>query len=204
MSRVKIGFSKLTVPEQVERSRLIITAMTGNVNYTTPSPALAVMSTATDDLETAYNESRGRDKDKTAIMRLRREELLFLINQLASYVQLTSDGDEEKILSSGFDVRGVNTSHPVTAGPVNNVRLMDGSVSGSVKIDWDEADDAVIYVIVMSLTPEFTDDDFKGCTTKTQKEIGGLNPGTRYWVKVTALGREFPGTSSEAVSILVR
>ena len=102
MAKVKIGMKGLTVPEQIERARLIVTNMTGNADYTTPSPALTVISTAADALETAYNESRNRDKVKVALMRMRRKELLYVINQLGAYVQQASGGDEEKIFSSGL------------------------------------------------------------------------------------------------------
>jgi len=204
MSKVKMGFSRLAVPDQVERSRHIQAEMTGNVNYTTPSPALSVVGTATDALETAYNESRGGDEDKLAVMRLRRKDLLALIVLLASYVQTASESDEEKILSSGFDVVAPRTPHPDTAGVVNNVRLKDGSVSGKMKVAWDIASDSVIYVIEASLTADFAINEFKGCTTKTHKEIGGFTPETTYWIRVFAFGRENPGQPSSPVSLRVR
>ena len=56
MSRVKQGFSGLSVPEQVERARLIVTKTTGNASYTTPNPALADVSAAATALETAYKD----------------------------------------------------------------------------------------------------------------------------------------------------
>ena len=205
MSKVKIGFSGLSVPEQIERGRLIIGKMTGNANYTTPSPTLVVVGGAADALETAYNASRGHDKELVALMKLRRIDLLFVIGQLAAYVQLTSDGDEEKILSSGFSVRSARVIHPDIAGPVFNVQLTDGSNSGKIKVTWDEASDAVIYILEGSTSIDFPgNDNVLGCTTRTQKEIGGLTPGTRYWIKVRALGKEEGGPESEAISILVR
>ncbi len=170
----------------------------------TPSPTLAVVITATDDLETAWTDSRGRDKDKIAAMRLRRKELLYLIVQLAAYVQQASGGDEEIILSSGFDVRATNTPHPDTAGVVTNLRLSDGSVPGNVKVEWNKADDAVNYVILSSPSMDFNIDGMKGVTTRTQKEISGFTTGTTIWIRVIALGRENPGPPSEAMSILVR
>ena len=87
MAKLKMGFDKLTVPSQVERARNIINSISGNANFTTPNPTLADVTTANNALETAFNESRYRDKNKVATMRLRRKELLFLITQLAAYVQ---------------------------------------------------------------------------------------------------------------------
>lgn len=198
MAKVKIGFSGLSVSEQVERARLIIGKMTGNATYPTPNPTLLVVGAAADALETAYNESRNRDKIKVAALKLRRKEMLFLANQLGAYVQEASDGDAEKIFSSGFSVRGTKTPHPDIAGMVGNVRLSDGSNSGKVRVDFDKASDAVIYIIEASRTIDFSDENLlKGVTTKTHKEIGGLTVGIKYWVRVFGLGREEVGPYSE-------
>jgi len=205
MAKVKIGFSGLTVPEQVERARLIVGKMTGNIYYTAPVPALVDITAAANALETAYNESRGRDKNKVVAKDLRRKELLFLVNQEGAYVQEASGGNEEKILSSGFDVRGANTPHPDRAGAVSNVRLSDGSNHGIIRIDWNKADHAVMYVVLTSLDPDFGKmQEPKGITTKTTKEVGTFEIGTRVWVKVIPFGREEMGPGSEPLSILVR
>jgi hypothetical protein len=207
MAKVKIGFSRLSVSDQVERARNIKGKMAGNVNYTTPNPTLLVFEAAINALETAFNESRSRDKVKMATMRIRRAELLTLVFQLASYVQEASAGDEEKILSSGFDVRGAKTSHSVTAGAVNDVQVEDGSAEGKAVVSFDKADDAIIYIIEAALSvspmpaPQF---ELKGYTTKTRREIGGLNRGSEYLIRVTAIGREEMGAHSNAVSYIAR
>ena len=204
MSKVKIGFSGLTVPEQIERGRNIYSKMLDNANYTSPIPTLVVYNGSVVSLETAFNESRGRDKNKVAAMKLRRKEFLFLSNQLGAYVQEASGGDEEKIRSSGYDVVKPRAPHSDTAGAVSNVRLSDGSNNGKIRVDFDKADNAVLYAIVVSIDADFSKLEPKGITTKTHKEIGDFDPGTRIWVKVIPLGRENMGPKSEAVSIIVR
>ncbi len=204
MSKVKIGFAGLTVPEQIERARHIKTSMTGNTNYMTPSPTLIEVDGAVTALENAYNESRSRDKNKVAAMKLRRKELLFIISQEAAYVQQASGGELEKILSSGFDVAKAKTPRSDTAGMVTNVRLSDGSAQGKIRVDFDKADNSVMSVILVAKDPDFNNQEPKGITTKTHKEIGTFNQGEKLWVKVLALGREEPGTPSEPVFILTR
>lgn len=204
MAKVKMGFAKLNVPEQVERSRSIVSALTGNAVYPAPVPALNIVSDAATALETAYNESRNRDKNKVAIMRLRRKELLALIVQLAAYVQEASGGNEEKILSSGFSTAKPPSPHSDTAGPVYNLQLKDGSAEGKIRVDFDKATDAVLYLVLVAFDPDFSKQEPKGITTKTHKEIGNFDTGTKVWVKVIALGRENPGTPSDAVPFIVR
>ncbi len=204
MSKVKIGFSNLTVPEQIERTRLIISNMTGNANYPAPAPSLIDLNTAVDALETAYNESRGRDKTKIVIMNLRRKELAYLVSQEAAYVQQASGGDAEKILSSGFEIRKEPEPKSDTAGEVINLRLSDGTVSGKVRVDFDRARDAVLYVVMVSKDADPNKTEPQGFTSRTYKEIGDFSAGSKICVQVMALGRENPGTPSDPAYFLVR
>ena len=190
MSKIKIGFSKLSVTNQVERSRKIQTNMTGNLNFPTPAPALLAVKAATDAVETAYNESRGKDKNKIQILKLRRAEMLVLIVQLAAYVQSASNGDKEIILSSGFDVIERGLPQP-PVGQVMNVRLSDGNVSGKLKVAFDKTAGAKVYVIEICPDPLVEANwDAKGASTKTRFELINLTPGTKYWVRVAAIGKD--------------
>jgi hypothetical protein len=204
MAKVVMGFSGLSVSDQVERGRDIKSKITGNANFTTPNPTMVVFGDAIDALETAYNESRNRDRVKIATMKLRREEFLALVVTLAGYVQETSEGDGEKILSTGFFVKRGRTPKSDTAGTVYGLRLEDGTVSTKVKATWEAADDTVIYIIESSDTADFATAELKGFTTKTTKELGGFTEGKTVWVRVTPIGRENPGTKSDPASIIVR
>jgi hypothetical protein len=204
MAKVKLGFDRQNVLFQLERARFIVKSMTGNPDYPTSNPPLDDVSLVADALETAYQESRGRDKEKIALMRLRRKELLYLIVQLGAFVQQASAGDEEKIISSGFDVVKNATPFPGTAGKVNNLRLTDGKISGKILAKWNKASDAVLYIIEFSDNKDFTNSIIKGYTTKIKKEIGVFTPGTKVWIRVYAVGRENAGTPSNIVSLLVR
>lgn len=204
MKKVKIGFSGLTVPQQIERARLVVTSMTGNAAFPTPIPALADVTLAINALETAYNQSRDGSKIKMATMRLRRTEMLFLINQSSAYVQVASAGDEEVILSSGFDVRGKSNPTPEIAGDVTNLQVEDGNDSGNVLVTWDKASYAVLYMVIAHPESDLSGEGIRGITTKTRKELTGLTPGVRYRIVVRGLGRELPGPVSEPFFILAR
>lgn len=197
MSKIKIGFSSFTVPQQVERSRLITTAMTGNINFATPVPTLADVIASTNALETAYNESRGRDKNKVEIMRLRRIDMLALIVQLAAYVQSTSNGEKEKILSSGFDVISRGGPQP-PVGKVLNLRVSNSRTPGTMRLLWDRMPGAKLYIIGVSDDP-FSETSFevKATSTKIRYRITDLTPGKKYWFKVAAIGKDGEGAYSD-------
>lgn len=200
MSKVKIGFSKLQVPQQVERSRLITTRMTGNANFATPVPTVADVIAATNALETAYNESRGRDKNKVQIMRLRRAEMLALIVQLAGYVQSITEGDGEKILSSGFDVVRRGEPQP-PVGKVLNVRASNGPLSGAIKLLWNKTTGVRVYIVEYTTDP-IVPGGFRehSITSKTRIVMFDFTPGTKYWLRVAAIGKDGRGDWSDPVA----
>lgn len=196
MARVKIGFNRVPVPKQIERSRLITGKMTGNPAFASPKPTLTAVKNATNALEKVYNESRGGSLTKMAIVRLRRKEMVELINLLAAYVQNASDGDAEIILSSGFDLVGERKEKSDTAGRATNLRLSNKPGSRSIRADWNAATDAVIYRVEVATDSEFTNIVQKKYTTKLHKVIHGLTEGTNYYVRVIAIGHENEGAPS--------
>lgn len=198
MAITVIGFNGLSVPAQIERTRLIVTNMTGNANFATPNPALATITTAVDALEVAYNESRGRDKVKVALMRIRQKELLKLMRSLAGYVQSTSEGDEAIILSSGFSVRKPRQPlGPVTAP--RDLEVEQGTQTNSLLARWKSVTGGVAYVVEVSRdqVPEAKSFSPVGVTTKGRFQIEDLLSGELYWIRVAAIGKEGVGPFSD-------
>jgi len=103
---VKLALTGLSPAKLVERARAIIAAMTGNAVYATPVPTLAVVTTATDAVEAADTAVLNNGGKQDYLTRdLRAQELRDLLTLLGSYVQVTSGGDPEKILSAGYGLR---------------------------------------------------------------------------------------------------
>ncbi len=203
MAKVKLGFKDLQVPEQFERSRLIQTRMTGNIHFASPNPSLADMKLATDALEKAFTESRGRDKNKCAIMRLRRKEMLTLVSQLGAYVQNASGGDKEIILSSGFDVAKHNSIVPPVT-QVLNLRARDGKAADSVKLIWKKVTGAKVYLVrVMLNNYEPEKAELKATPSASRCEIAGLTVGAKYYIEVAAIGGGIIGNWSDPVGFVV-
>ncbi|MBL0309038.1 MAG: fibronectin type III domain-containing protein [Bacteroidetes bacterium] len=196
MSKVKMGFAGLSIPSQIERSRWIVTRITGNPNYPTPIPSLADLTTATDALEVAYNDSRNGDKNLMVIMRLRQKAMLDIIRKLAAYVQDESAGDEEAILSSGFGV--VQRGGPLYVGQVLNLRTKGGVNSGTIRAVWDKVTGAGAYIVEVSDTgPAGESFTQYRVVIGSRMDITGLNPGGLYWIRVTAVGRSGYGLPSD-------
>src|ERR1700712_1398843 len=105
MAQVKMGFSDLNIPGQIQRAHLVHDSMVGSGNFPNATDALAALDNANNLLEQAYQDSRDGGKTKIAAMHLRNEEMLQDVVVLAGIVQSVSKGDAEIIRSSGFDVR---------------------------------------------------------------------------------------------------
>jgi hypothetical protein len=197
MAKVKIGMSGLSIPQKIERSRSIISSMTGNANYPTPNPTLAVVKTTIDAMDAAFQEASHRDSVKIQLRDLRLKEMEAVMNQLAAYVQNASEGDAEKILSSGFDV--VRRGDPLPPLQMAlNLRLESGTNSGKIIARWDKVVGAKIYVVEMTEDP-LVEDNFKtiGPSSKTRFEFIGLDPGKKYWVRVAGIGKDGVGPYSD-------
>ena len=65
MAKVKLALQQLTVPQKVQFLRQVVTAMTGNANFATPSPTLVTITAKADDLETTFNDAQAARLTKT-------------------------------------------------------------------------------------------------------------------------------------------
>src|SRR3989344_8237196 len=126
---VSLKLSKQTVPAKIENARHYVTLMTGNANFATPVPSLSVVSTAINNLETAYNSALGGGKVLTAIMHDKEAILDNLVTQLSHYVEATANGSDSIILSAGMNVK-LQTGVRRTSGLV----IKKGNQEGELKL----------------------------------------------------------------------
>jgi hypothetical protein len=98
-----------SVPALITYTENILKRMTGNASFATPSPSLATITTAVDDLRAAEAAAISRLKGAAAARNDKRKTLVGLLQQLRSYVQSVADADEGNgpaiIESAGLVVR---------------------------------------------------------------------------------------------------
>ncbi len=160
-------------------------SLTGNAAYPTPPVTLANLETARADLEQKIADAASGGPPDTAAKNDSRANLLGMLRQIASYVQINCNNDMATLLSSGFQAMSTNraqtpldkpTSLVIENGgsgqlvasvdPVKNTSLYEGRVKGSTG-DW--------------LPSVFTGDS-------QHIEFNGLTPGQNYTIQVRALG----------------
>jgi hypothetical protein len=91
--RVFLAFARKIVTELIAFARNVVTLMTGNPQYPTPSPSLAMITTAVNALETAVHDALDGGKNAIATRNAAEAELLSLLRQLASYVTGNCNAD---------------------------------------------------------------------------------------------------------------
>ncbi|MBL0310615.1 MAG: fibronectin type III domain-containing protein [Bacteroidetes bacterium] len=183
---VKLNFTNLTPKEQIGKARDIVTKMTGNAFFPDPNPTLADVTTAIDALAVA-DQAMDRSRAKTIVRNARRLELEQIMQKLQYYVQYTSGGNPEIIITSGMDVNDMKNPLGFLPAPAN-VRAVNGGLVGTVDLRWDAVAKKTGYRIEVSMNPS------EGWpivmeAAKASATITDLTPGVTYYFRIATLSR---------------
>jgi hypothetical protein len=136
--KIKVDYSRHTDEELMVAALILVSMMTGNTNFSTPSPTIPVLQTSLTAFTIAYVKASYGGVILTQTKNDARDALITLMVALAGYVQPLCT----TILiaqSSGFDLASTNRTK---VGPLAKILLLhfeDGPVSGSEEITIDKA-----------------------------------------------------------------
>ena len=191
MSKVRLNLASLTIPEKVTKARQIVSALTGNSSFATPSPTLTNITSAVDELESAAGDAqvaRQTAKEKTSTQSLKEDNLDQLLTQLAAYVESVAGSNEQMILSAGMDMRAPAVASTSPPSQPQDLAATAGDHDGEIDLSWDSVSGAKSYVIDQSSDPVSpTTWNHAGVSTRTSFTARGLTSGTRYWFRVAAV-----------------
>src|SRR5260370_33109843 len=98
-----IGFLTKDSDAQLNQdTETIIASMTGNTSFPTPSPTLAVISTALAAFTVALSDAADGAVEKTTIKNAKRQEVWALLRQQATYVYCTPIAADANPLTRRF------------------------------------------------------------------------------------------------------
>jgi len=133
---VKRSVAVLTLPKPVPAiityAQRIVTAMTGNPAFVSPSPTLASVQTSIVALQAAEAAALARTKGAVTARNDKKAALVASLQLLKGYVQSVADADPD---NSAAAIQGAGMA--VRKTPVHKPRVFNavqGAVSGSVKI----------------------------------------------------------------------
>lgn len=200
MKRKAIMNMSRPIPERIQRTEDIVDSMTGNPNFPTPSPTLEAVITANTELSTAYSNALGGGLELKAIQRSKDAALKVLLRSLIDYVNGVAQGDEDIVLSSGFEISKI--PQPIGKMPqVTNLYGRGGDGDGTATLKWLGIYGAKTYTVEMSddgvvFTPRLS-------TTRSRNVvIDELEIGRFYFFRVAAIGAAGQGAFSNTYKVL--
>ncbi len=185
MFLVKLGFSNTSVPVKIIKARRIISMMTGNASFGTPSPSLATLTTQTDALEDAEAAMDG-SKLNTDLRNAALQTLSASLKLEQLYVEAIANGNTAVILSSGFEVRNPRTNPVLLPAPENLLAKPNG-FEKQLKLTWKAVKKKDVYTIEMTADPTLNNWQIVAQSTKAKVVIEDLNSGQMYYFRVTAV-----------------
>jgi hypothetical protein len=202
---VRLALVALLLPTKVadliSYATRIVTEMTGNAFFPTPTPPLATLSSAIGDLQVAQAAAIARTAGAATTRNEKRAALVMLLRQLRAYVQVVADATPENgpsiIQSAGLAVRKTPTK------AARAFAATQGAVSGSAKITAVVAARRASYEWQYSLDGGKTWIAVAG-TLKASTTVTGLPVGTAAQFRYRAITKAGEGDWSQAVVLVVK
>jgi len=155
MSKIKINFRPLPVPEKIAKAKQFVTALTGNTNFPTPTPPLSGITAAISDLEGSYTTSqRLRAELKSSVTKQNADEDVLdrVVSQLTGYVESVAGDNETLIHSVGMETRAARSAPTIPDVP-DALTATAGDHDGHVDLSWNPVSNAKSYPIQISIDP---------------------------------------------------
>ena len=191
MARIRLNLRSLSVTDKIAKGRQIVTAMTNNASFPTPSPSLADATAALEELEKAYalvQAARSEVATRMAAQENAETKLNQTLTQLAGYVESVAGKDDTLITSAGMETKAA-ASTPTLPSPPQGVSAAAGDHEGEIDLSWKPVANARSYTIESSIDPATaTSWTHVGIATSASKAITNLTSGKRYWFRVAAVG----------------
>jgi len=181
----------------------IITAMTGNASYPTPAPTLTVVQTALNDFIAAVADAANGGVTLTAIKNDKRADLVALLRELASYVQVACKGDLTVLLGSAFPIQKPQR-FPIGVLPApTGLTVTLGSRTGELNASATPIPGAGIYNWRVMAAAQPTVVVQSAQTTAASNIFDNLTPGVVYNIQANAVGSAGPSDWSDPVPQMV-
>lgn len=189
-----------SVPALISYAQAIVNRMTGNPSFPGAAPALAVVTAAVSDLQTAQSAALARTKGAVVARNEKRTALVGALEQLRAHVQAIADADPTNaaslIESAGVAVRKT----PTRSARAFTAR--QGAVSGVAKVT------AVVASRRASYEWQYSADGGKTwitapATLQAKTTVAGLVPGSMVQFKYRAVTKTGEGDWSQPVALMV-
>jgi hypothetical protein len=190
----------LSVPALITYAKGIVTRMTANPSFPNPTPTLAAVTAAIDDLQVAEAAALARTKGAVATRNDKRAVLVLLLKQLRGYIQTTADTSAENgaaiIESAGTAVRKTPTrlarAFAAKPGPVSGTaKVVARKAAQRASYEWQHSTDGGKTWITAPVT------------LQSKTTIAGLAAGATVLFKSRAVTKAGEGDWSQPASLVI-
>ncbi|MEO5584727.1 MAG: hypothetical protein ABIQ75_04655 [Flavobacteriales bacterium] len=201
MRIIKAGLKGQKPSQLISKCAHVVSEMTGNANFTTPSPDLATITAARTALEAALEAAESGAHAEIAKKNVGVKSRSELPVKLARYVNSVAGGDVNKAVSSGFDPAKIPQPADKLAAPVKS-ECNPGAYQGQVDLRCKGVEHARMYQVYMCEGDPATYGTWiaAGTSSKTKLAVKGLKRHQLYSFRAAALGAAGEGPLSEIAS----
>ncbi|MFC2093798.1 hypothetical protein ACFLSV_07845 [Bacteroidota bacterium] len=179
-----IDFSHYKDDELLVKGTHIYDSLNGNLSFPLLAAKLPSLLTALNEYSPALAASVGGSKLDTAVKNQKRDALIEVLRDIGEDVNDEADGDEPKIVSSGYDMS--KDDEPVgTLPPPEDMDLEFGADPGEMVVKLTPAPRGAKYIVFYAKDPAPDDDKdwHQQFSTTSKIELSGLDSGDKYWFK---------------------
>jgi hypothetical protein len=199
---VSLGLTRITPFGLLVKGRNMVDKLTGNTAFPTPTPALADVTTACDELETAikdhgYNPGPREKEARDAAF----NKLKDLLVDLGGYVQAASNGDRTKIESAGLEVR--KGASPVGLLPApQKVDARTTAYPGRIEVRWGGVHGKLMYALWVCTGDPKEEGNWELLvqTSRNRYTADELSSDKIYYFRVVAIGTAGASPVSDVTS----
>lgn len=191
----------------IDKAKVVAVALENNPNFPDSGELVSEIKTLLNEygvLEADKNKLESQLESVSTKINEKVDRIYKVLNDIVGYVNIKSNGDEAKMLSSGFDLP--KDSAPVGALPkVMNVVLKEGLGSGELVVSFNNLRGANSYIIEVTNTV-MDESSWKigaFATSSRANVLSELKPGTQIWVRVAGIGAKGRGAWSDVASRFV-
>ena len=159
--------------------------MNGNPNFPSPDVPLNLLKDATDQLESCYLATMGRNREATVRLHQQVKDWIEMMRKEARYVERIAQNDVSILLSSGF-----SPAKPPIPGPRAELKIKNGEISGSVFLRKKAVKNGKSYIwqYCLNTLAENEADWINGSiTTQASCVLSNLIPVTKYWFRAAVV-----------------
>ncbi len=205
--RAKANFFRYSDEKLVVAAAQIIQCMKESNIFTQPTPPLSELEEAYTDYYQKVIDARGRNREKATLKRESKQRLSDILQKMAFYINVVSDGDLAKLYSSGFPVLARKKRGTIPDIPTGAF-VKDGQKSGEVAFGFKPVGRDMLYDYCFATKVDSHGRPRWGEISTTTRSFtayqGGFTPGQYIYFRVSARNKHGHSRWTDPVKWLVR